>query len=116
MTMTGLALILAGITMAALVRFGRRDDPDKKRKPPRCRCGYCRIESRFAPWERRVWAVITPGPGRAARIRYGLGRAEYEERVRFGMPMWHSDWITGELPDEHEEALAELDAELEDMP
>jgi hypothetical protein len=55
--------------------------------------------------------VILPGPGRVARIRYGLGRGEYAERVRSGMPMSYPDWITGELPGEDEEMLAELEAE-----
>lgn len=109
-TMTGLALILAALTMAGLVLFGRRDDPDRTRKPRRCRCGYCRTESRLAPWERRIWAVITPGPGQAARIRYGLSQAEYAKRAETGMPMWHPDWLTAEL-DGYEEELAEMDAE-----
>lgn len=114
-TWTPLALVLAAITGTALVLYGRRGDPDRPRKPSRCKCGNCRTESPLAPWERRVWAVITPGPGRLSRIRHGLGRAEYAERVRFGMPMNHPDWITGCLREEFEELLAELDAELEDM-
>jgi hypothetical protein len=76
----------------------------------RCRCGYCRTESPLAPWRRRAWALVLPGPGRAARIRYGLGRAEYAERVRFEMPMRHPDWLTGVLSDQFEERLAELEA------
>ena len=103
---------LAALTMAGIVLFGRRDDPDKTR---RCQCGHCRTESPLDPWKRRTWALVLPGPGRAARIRHGLGRAEYAERVRFGMAMNHPDWITGELPEELEERLAEMDAELEDQ-
>lgn len=103
---------LAALTITGIVLFGRRDDPDRGR---RCRCGYCHTESPLDPWKRRAWALILPGPGRSARIRHGLGRAEYAERVRFGMRMDHPDWLTGCLAEEFEEALAELDAELEDM-
>ncbi len=103
------ACALAAITGLALLRYGQK-------QASRCQCGSCRAGSPPAPWKLRAWALVLPGPGRAARIRHGLGRAEYAERVLLGMSMNHPDWITGELPDWHEELLAEMDAELEDMP
>lgn len=76
-------------------------------------CSLCRTESRVAPWKRRAMQARRPGPGWAARVRHALSEAEYRERRRFGMPMAHPDWLTGELPEAGEELLAELDASLE---
>lgn len=73
-------------------------------------CGLCRAESPAARVRRRALALSRPGPGWAARVRYGLTRAEYEERRRFGMPAAHPDWLTGVLPEDGEELLAELEA------
>jgi len=77
----------------------------------RCRCRDCRTESALAPAARRVRAVFQPGPGQAARVRYGLTRGEHAERIRSGLPMGHPDWLTGELPGACEELLAGLEAE-----
>jgi|SRR5579859_4780929 len=108
--------LLVVITAIGAIRSGRRRRKAGRgaavvtRRSRRCRCGYCRVESLLAPWRRRAWALILPGPGRAARIRYGLGRAEYAERARSGMRMDHPDWLTGELSEESEELLAGLEA------
>jgi len=97
------ALGLAAVT--ALAILCRRLDPQRHR------CPDCRSQNPLTPWKLRALAAARPGPGWAARVRYGLRRAEYEERVRLGMPMRHPDWITGELAEDREELLAALDAE-----
>lgn len=102
----GTVAVAAALAAAGLVRASR--------KPRRCTC--CPAESPLARWRLRAWAVILPGPGQVTRIRYGLGRGEYAERVRSGMAMDHPDWITGELAPESEETLADLEAETWEAP
>ncbi len=98
------AAVLLGLAVCAYRRA-------RARRIRRHRCGLCRCESPAAPWKRRALALARPGPGWAARVRYGLTRTEYHERVRFGMPVTHPDWLSGSLPEDAEETLAALEAE-----
>jgi len=101
-----LALVIGPVLAGDSRRPGRRAARGR-----RCRCGDCRTESALAPARRRVRAVFQPGPGQAARVRYGLTRREHAERLRSGLPVRHPDWLTGELPEYCEELLAELESE-----
>ena len=83
----------------------------KRLRRSRSRCGCCPPRGVLAPWKLRAWALVLPGPGWAARIRHGLGRDEYAARAGAGMAMDHPDWITGGLPEDFEEILAELDSQ-----
>lgn len=82
----------------------------RRRRSCACRHGWCRAESPAAPWKRRARAITLTGHGWVPRIRYGLTRAEHGDRLRLGMPAWHPDWLTGELPEDCEQLLAGLEA------
>jgi hypothetical protein len=97
-------VVVAGIVFAC---WQRRD---------RCPCTVCRgrkFVRASTMFRLRAKAVVSPGWGWPARVRYGLTFDELAMRGQYQMPAGHPEWMTGELRSDCEEWLASLDAELE---